>query len=65
MLYELVAQHAQTMLAEVRAANPEGGGLPRHVERELTEDLRCSVLTHGFARALHDVPRGDCRGAQW
>jgi hypothetical protein len=38
------------MLAEVRAADPEGGGLPRHVERELTEYLRCGVLAHGFAR---------------
>ena len=44
------ARHAQTMLAEVRAAAPEGGGLPRHVERELTEYLRCGVLAHGFAR---------------
>ncbi|HWU85828.1 MAG TPA: transposase zinc-binding domain-containing protein [Kofleriaceae bacterium] len=38
------------MLAEVRAADPEGGGLPRHVERELAEYLRCGVLAHGFAR---------------
>ena len=37
------------MLAEVRAADPEGGGLPRHVERELAEYLRCGVLAHGFA----------------
>jgi hypothetical protein len=50
VLHELVARHAQTMLAEVRAADPEGGGLPRHVERELTEYLRCGVLAHGFAR---------------
>ena len=48
VLYELVAQHAQTMLAEVRAADPEGGGLPRYVERELTAYLRCGVLAHGF-----------------
>jgi hypothetical protein len=50
VLYELVAQHAQTMLAEVRAADPDGGGLPWYVERELTEYLRCGVLAHGFAR---------------
>jgi hypothetical protein len=31
----LVARHAQTMFAELREADPEGGGLPRHVEREL------------------------------
>jgi hypothetical protein len=50
VLHELVARHAQTMLAEVRAAEPEGGGLPRHVERELAEYLRCGILAHGFAR---------------
>jgi hypothetical protein len=50
VLYELVAQHAQTMLAEVRAADPEGRGLPRHVERELDAYLRCGILAHGFAR---------------
>jgi|SRR5215510_6309092 len=50
VLYELVAQHAQTMLAEVRAADAEGGGLPRHVDRGLAEYLRCGALAHGFAR---------------
>jgi len=49
VLHELVARYGQTMLAEVRAADPEGGGLPRHVERELAEYLRCGVLAHGFA----------------
>ena len=34
VLHELVAGHAQTMLAELHAADPDGGGLPRHVERE-------------------------------
>ncbi|MEP6865012.1 MAG: hypothetical protein ABJE66_30610 [Deltaproteobacteria bacterium] len=38
MLHELVAQHAQTMLAELRDA--DGRGLPRYVERELAEYLR-------------------------
>ncbi len=50
VLHELVARYGLTMLAEVRAADPEGGGLPRHVERELTEYLQCGVLAHGFAR---------------
>lgn len=50
VLYELVAQHAQTMFAEVRAADPDGRGLPRHVERELAAYLRCGILAHGFAR---------------
>ena len=56
VLHELVARYAQTMLAEVRAADPEGRGLPRHVERELTEYLRCGVLAHGFAvRAIRSA----------
>ena len=50
MLHELVARHAQTMLAELRDADPEGGGLPRYVERELAAYLRCGVLAHGFTR---------------
>ncbi|MEP6863467.1 MAG: transposase zinc-binding domain-containing protein, partial [Deltaproteobacteria bacterium] len=36
------------MLAELRDA--DGRGLPRYVERELAEYLRCGVLAHGFAR---------------
>lgn len=50
MLHELVARHAQTMLAELRDPDPEGGGLPRYVERELAAYLRCGILAHGFAR---------------
>ena len=60
VLHELVARYGQTMLAEVRAADPEGGGLPGHVERELTEYLRCGVRAHGFVRALHER-RGEVR----
>ena len=47
VLHELVARYGQTMLSEVRAADPEGGGLPRHVERELAAYLRCGLLAHG------------------
>ena len=50
VLHELVAGHAQTLLAELRDADPDGRGLPRHVERELDEYLRCGILAHGFAR---------------
>ncbi len=50
VLHELVAQHAQTMLSELCDADPDGGGLPRYVERELAAYLRCGVLAHGFAR---------------
>jgi hypothetical protein len=48
VLHELVSRHAQTMLAELPDA--DGRGLPRYVERELAEYLRCGILAHGFAR---------------
>jgi hypothetical protein len=38
------------MLAELRAADPDSGGLPRNIERELAAYLRCGILAHGFAR---------------
>ncbi len=50
VLHELVARHAQSMLAELRHADPDGGGLPRYVERELAAYLRCGILAHGFTR---------------
>jgi hypothetical protein len=36
------------MLAELRDA--DGRGLPRHVDRELAEYLRCGILAHGGGR---------------
>jgi hypothetical protein len=48
VLHELVSRYAQTMLAELRDA--DGRGLPRHIDRELAEYLRCGILAHGFAR---------------
>jgi hypothetical protein len=48
VLHELVSRYAQTMLAELRDA--DGRGLPRHIDRELAEYLRCGTLAHGFAR---------------
>jgi len=48
VLHELVARHAQTMLAKLRDA--DGNGLPRYVERELAAYLRCGILAHGFLR---------------
>jgi len=50
VLHELVAGHARTLLAELRDADPESGGLARYVERELAAYLRCGILAHGFAR---------------
>jgi len=50
VLHELVVQQTETMLAELRDADPDSGGLPRYVERELAAYLRCGILAHGFAR---------------
>jgi hypothetical protein len=57
VLHELVARHAQTMLAELR----DGGWLPRYVERELAAYLKCGILAHGLSRPVPDVPRRDRR----
>ena len=44
VLHELVARHAQSLLAELRDADPDGDGLPRYVECELAAYLRCGIL---------------------
>jgi hypothetical protein len=46
----LVARELGPLLASLRASNPDGTGLPRHVERELRAYLDCGLLERGFAR---------------
>jgi hypothetical protein len=48
-LYKLVAVHLETFLAEARARYERG--LPRYVEHELSEYLKCGIHAHGFLRA--------------
>ena len=52
LLYEIVQDHLDPFLAHVR----EQGGrpLPRYVEREFREYLRCGILAHGFLRLYCD-----------
>lgn len=50
MLYELVSAYREPMLQHMRDVDPEGFGLPRHVDRELEAFLRCGILAHGFTR---------------
>jgi len=50
VLHELVTRYTETMIAELRDADVEGGGLPRYVERELAAYVRCGQLAHGFTR---------------
>ena len=38
------------MFAEAEAAYPEGGGYPKYVKEEVSEFLRCGILSRGFAR---------------
>jgi hypothetical protein len=46
-LYQVVAQHVQTLFAE---AEQHGAGYPTHVKREFERYLRCGQLQRGFAR---------------
>ena len=49
VLYALVREHLETFLAHARASY--GAPLPRYVEAEFREYLRCGVFAHGFVRA--------------
>jgi len=49
VLYGVLADHLETFLAQA-SGDGCGPGLPRYVERELREYLRCGILAHGFAR---------------
>lgn len=50
VLYELVSAYREPMLQHMREVDPNGYGLPRHVDRELEAYLRCGILSHGFTR---------------
>jgi hypothetical protein len=65
VLYELVAQHAQTMLAELRDADPDGGGLPRYVERELAAYLKYRQWVFTVPKPLRLVLARDPEKARW
>lgn len=57
-LHQLLHEHLETFLAEVRARS-DGDGLPRFVEHELREFLTCGQLARGFARFRCDECRAD------
>jgi hypothetical protein len=48
-LYRIVRDHFETFRAHA-AALRDGEGLPRFVEQEFRDFLRCGCLTGGFAR---------------
>jgi hypothetical protein len=45
-LHAIVRENLETMLMELRE---DGSGLPRHVEKEFREYLRCGILEEGWA----------------
>lgn len=52
LLYKVVAAELEGLRESLIAASPHGGGLPRHVDKELEAYLRCGILAHGFARVV-------------
>ena len=52
VLYEIIAEHLETFLAEAREKHE--GGLPRYVEKELRAFLDCGLPSRGFALAVCD-----------
>jgi hypothetical protein len=49
VLYQVVRDHVESFLVEA-ARTRDGHGLPRFVEREFRDYLRCGWLAGGFAR---------------
>ncbi|NNF96317.1 MAG: IS91 family transposase, partial [Halobacteria archaeon] len=52
VLYQLVAEHLETFLAQVEAET--GAGLPDFVKEEFEAFLECGILPHGFLRVRCD-----------
>ena len=52
VLYQLVAEHAETFFAQVEAET--GAGLPDFVKAEFEALLECGILNHGFLRVRCD-----------
>jgi len=50
VLHKVVREHLETLLAEVRAGDPEQRGLPAFVEEEFRRYLDCGILAKGFVR---------------
>ena len=50
VLHRVVSEYVETFLADRRAADPDGQGVPRFIEKGLRAFVRCGQLAHGFAR---------------
>jgi len=47
VLHRVVSEHLESFLAERRALDPDGRGVPRFIERELRRFVTCGQLAHG------------------
>ncbi len=54
LLHQLVCAHLDTLLAERRADDPDGYGLPAYVEQEFRRFIDCGVASRGFVRVVCD-----------
>ena len=54
LLHQLVCAHLDTLLAERRADDPDGHGLPTYVEQEFRRFIDCGVACRGFVRVVCD-----------
>lgn len=52
LLYRTVAENLETLLQTAREQNESGLGLPKYVEKEFRDFLRCGVLCHGITRLV-------------
>ncbi len=52
LLYRIVAENLEKLLQTARPQNESGLGLPKYVEKECRDYLRCGVLCHGFTRLV-------------
>ncbi len=54
LLHQLVCAHLDTLLAERRADDPDGYGLPAYVEQKFRRFIDCGVASRGFVRVVCD-----------
>ena len=68
MLYRVVAEHLETLLAEARDRSAHGVGYPRFIEDTFRRYLTCGILAFGFGRVRcetcgdQDLVAFSCKG---
>jgi hypothetical protein len=59
VLYRVVREHLESLLAECDARSATGLGYPAHVEAEFRRYLSCGILANGFLRIHCDACKQD------